>query len=402
MAGKQPVRLIVLLALLTALGPLSTDMYLPSLPDIADRLNTDEARTQLSLSVFLFGFAAGMLIYGPIADRIGRKPVLLIGLGLFGVSSLVCFASPSIETLIGARFFQALGAAGPVVLARAIVRDLTKAEMAGRLLSYMGSIMGLVPAIAPILGGVLHEAFGWRVNFLVMAGLCFGLAVTAVRLLPETLSGTNRPPRGLPEIIRNYRDLLRSRVYLYYVLCASLSFCGLFAFISGSSFILQGVYGLSPTIFGLSFTFMVAGYIGGTLIGGRLTMKLGIDRLIMYGGVLLAAGGLIMTFMTVTHVAGAFAIILPMAIYSAGVGLMMPQSMAGALTPFPEKAGTASSLLGFIQTVSGALGGIFIGHRLSGGAVQMAMFIAAMGVAAFLATQVQLSIQRARTRRASP
>lgn len=394
MTGKQPASLIVLLALLTALGPLSTDMYLPSLPDIARNLNTDDTRTQLTLSVFLFGFAIGMLIYGPVADRIGRRPVLLTGLILFGVSSLACYASPSIDALTAARFFQALGAAGPVVLARAIVRDLTKAEMAGRLLSYMGAIMGLVPALAPIVGGFLHEAYGWRVNFLVMAALCMALLFTARRLLPETLSETNRPARGFAEILRNYRDLLQSRVFLYYVLCACLSFSGLFAFISGSSFILQGEFGLSPQMFGLSFTFMVAGYIIGTLTGGRLTVKLGIDRLVMYGGVLLALGGIIMTLMSAFEIAGVYAIILPMALYSAGVGLMMPQSMAGALTPFPEKAGTASSLLGFLQTISGALAGIFIGYNLSGGALQMAIFITVMGVAAFVLTQIKTRTTR--------
>ncbi len=394
MAGKQKLSLIVLLALLTALGPLSTDMYLPSLPDIARAMATDEVRAQLTLSVFLFGFAAGMLIYGPVADRIGRRPVLLTGLGVFGAASLMCYVSPSIDMLIAARFFQALGAAGPVVLARAIVRDLTKAEMAGRLLSYMGAIMGLVPAIAPILGGAVHEHFGWRVNFLVMTGLCLALLLAARRMLPETLAKSNRPARGFAEIMRNYRDLIRSPVFLYYMLCSSLSFSGLFAFISGSSFILQGEYGLSPLLFGLSFTFMVAGYIVGTLTGGRLTMRVGIDRLIMLGAMALALGGLVMTLMSMFRIAGAFAIILPMAFYSLGVGLMMPQSMAGALTPFPEKAGTASSLLGFLQTIAGALSGIYIGHHLAGGAVQLALFISAMGLAALALTLVRAAARR--------
>lgn len=389
MPGKQPVSLIVLLALLTALGPLSTDMYLPSLPDITTGFGSDAARAQLTLSVFLLGFAAGMLIYGPIADRAGRKPVLLTGLAVFGAASLACYASLSIDMLIVARFFQALGAAGPVVLARAIVRDLTRAEMAGRLLSYMGAIMGVVPALAPILGGALHEAFGWRINFLVMAGLCLALVLAARFRLPETLAASNRPPRGLAELRRNYADLLKSGTFLYYVMCSSLSFAGLFAFISGSSFILQNVFGLSPQIFGFSFTFMVAGYISGTLLGGRLTMRLGIDQLIMFGAALLALGGLAMTVMTMLQIAGALGVIVPMAVYSAGVGLMMPQSMAGALTPFPDKAGTASSLLGFIQTVAGSLAGIYIGHNLAGGAVLLALFITAMGVAALVLTQIR-------------
>lgn len=176
-----------MLALLAALGPLSTDMYLPSLPAIARELGASTAGTQLTLSAFLVGFAAGQLVYGPVSDRVGRRPVLAAGLGIFVAASLACAVAPTIELLVAGRFLQALGAAGPIVLARAMVRDLYEGPRAGRELSRMGTIMGLVPAFAPILGGVLQGAFGWRANFL--AAVLFGLALAAVALtvMPETL-----------------------------------------------------------------------------------------------------------------------------------------------------------------------------------------------------------------------
>jgi DHA1 family bicyclomycin/chloramphenicol resistance-like MFS transporter len=359
-------------------------MYLPSLPDISQQLGTSDANTQQTLSVFLFGFAAGMLVYGPLADRLGRKPVLLSGLGLFVIATLVCTFSPSIEFLIAGRFVQAVGAAGPVVLARAIVRDLYRGAEAGRMLSHMGAIMGVVPAIAPVLGGMLHEAFGWRINFALTALLALALLWLGARALPETLRAGRRAPPGLAEIMRSYGRLLQNRVFVFYVGGAALAFAGLFAFISGSSFVFQDVYGLSPRLYGLSFAFMVAGYITGTLIGARLTMRLGLDQVINRGALLLLLGGLSMALMVFFSIAGAWNIILPMAVYSAGVGMVLPQCMAGALSPFPEKAGTASSLLGFLQTLAGAGAGIVAGHNLANGAWGLAALIALLGSAAFL------------------
>src|SRR3712207_1478784 len=187
MLKPETLAMTVVLALLTALGPLSTDMYLPSLPAIAADLGATTAGTQLTLSAFLLGFAVGQFVYGPVSDRVGRRPVLLFGLGLFALASLACTAAPSIEALVAARFVQALGASGPIVLGRAIVRDLYEGPRAGRELSRMSTIMGLVPAVAPVLGGLLHEALGWRSNF--AACILFGVVLAAVVIarLPETI-----------------------------------------------------------------------------------------------------------------------------------------------------------------------------------------------------------------------
>src|SRR5918995_4583 len=167
----------VMLALLAALGPLSTDMYLPSLPAIARELGASTAKTQLTLSAFLFGFAVGQLVYGPVSDKVGRRPVLLAGLAIFLVASIGCTLAPTIETLIGARFLQAVGAAGPIVLARAMVRDLYEGPRAGRELSRM----------AAILGGILQALWGWRSTFAVTAVCGVGLVAAVLALVPETI-----------------------------------------------------------------------------------------------------------------------------------------------------------------------------------------------------------------------
>jgi MFS transporter, DHA1 family, multidrug resistance protein len=374
--------LTALLALLTALGPLSTDMYLPSLPAIGRDLGASTAGVQLTLSAFLLGFAVGQFVYGPVSDRVGRRPVLLFGLALFIAASVACTFAPSIETLVGARFLQALGASGPIVLGRAIVRDLYEGPRAGRELSRMGTIMGIVPAVAPILGGVLHEAFGWRSTF--AATILFGLALaaTVAALLPETLRARSAEPLSFLAILRGFRALLRHRGYRVYVALSGLAYAGLFAFISGSSFVLQEVYGLPEMGFALSFAFMVAGFIAGTSLAQRLVGRRGLDGTIRLGVMALASGGVLMLAGVLAGVASSLAVTLPMALYAAGVGLTMPQAMASAMMPFPDRAGAASSLLGICQMTFAALVGIGLGQTLGASPLPLPATIAAAGLLA--------------------
>jgi DHA1 family bicyclomycin/chloramphenicol resistance-like MFS transporter len=244
----------VCLALLTALGPLSTDMYLPSLPAIARELEATTAQTQATLSVFLVGFAVGQFVYGPVSDRVGRKPMMLAGLALFLVASVVCTVAPTIETLTAARFVQALGASGPIVLGRAVVRDLYEGARAGRELSRMGFVMGVVPAAAPVLGGLVGEWGGWRATFAVTTLLGLALVGVVLGLLPETLRARSTAPLSILAILRGFGALLRHPATgLRGALLAQLR--RLFAFISGSSFVLQGVYGLAELPYAFSFAF---------------------------------------------------------------------------------------------------------------------------------------------------
>lgn len=372
--------LTLLLALLTTIGPLSTDMYLASLPDMARLLATSPARVQLTLSSYLIGFACGQIVYGPVSDRHGRKPVVLVALGIYGLSSLICALTSSIEALIVARFFQAFGGSGAVVLARAIVRDLYSGARAGRELSLMGIIMALAPVVAPVIGGVLQTEFGWRANFVVLIGIAM-LAALAVRfLLPETLKRRAPEPLSLVPVLRVYRTLARNRGFLAYLGILAACYAGLFAWISGSSFVLQDLYGLSALGFGVTFAAGCLGYILGAWLASQLVMRLGLDRTIGLGGVALSAGGLLMLLSVAAGFRSGAALAIPIAVYLAGLGLTLPQAMAGALTPFPDRAGAASSLMGFAQQTCAAALGALVGHLLGASAWPMALAIAGAGV----------------------
>ncbi len=388
--------LTALLGLLTAAAPISVDMYLPSLPEIGRSLGATVPQVQLTLSVFLFCFAFSQIVYGPISDHVGRKPVLVVALSLYVAASLGCALSASIETLIVLRGMQAVGVAGAPVLARAIVRDLYEGARAGRELSLMGSIMAFAPVLAPAAGGVLQATVGWQANFVAHA-LFGALALYAVlRLMPETMHRVTPGGLSLGSIARGYATFFRHRDFLIYTAIVAAGYGGLFAWISGSSFALQNIYGFSALLFGLIFAVTALGYLIGTLLAAKLVTRIGLDRTIVCGAAAMCAGGAIMTAAVALDLTNPFALAAPAGLYIVGLGLTMPQAMAGALTPFPERAGSASSLLGFVQQVVASTAGILAGHLLGATALPLAAIIAAMGTLALVLALFNRSLRRAR------
>ena len=373
--------LTILLAALSAIGPLTTDMYLPSLPDIARHLDASTAQVQLTISSYLIGFAVGQVFYGPVSDRHGRKPVLLAAVALYCAASLACALSTSIEMLIAARALQAVGGSGGIVLARAIVRDLYSGARAGRELSLIGAVMALAPVLAPLAGGALQTAFGWRSAFfaLVASGL-FGACVVWL-LLPETLAARTPEPVSLSSMLKSYRVVARNPAYLAYLALATTSYAGLFAWISGSSFVLQYLYHLSPFAFGVAFALGSLGFMTGTSLAARLVVHSGLDHTIGLGGCAVSAGGLAMVAALALGLTSAASLVLPMALYLAGLGMVLPQAIAGAMTPFPERAGAASALLGLVQQSVAALCGAAVGALLGSSAWPLAAGVAVMGCA---------------------
>jgi DHA1 family bicyclomycin/chloramphenicol resistance-like MFS transporter len=373
--------LTVLLAALSAIGPLTTDMYLPSLPDIARLLGASTAQAQLTISSYLIGFAVGQIFYGPLADRHGRKPVLMGAMALYCAASLACALSTSIEMLVAARALQALGGSGGIVLARAIVRDLYSGARAGRELSLIGAVMALAPVLAPLVGGVLQTGFGWRsVFFTLVGGGLLGAAIVWP-LMPETLALRAAEPVSPATMFRSFRVVARNGAYLAYLGLASTSFAGLFAWISGASFVLQYLYGLTPFQFGVAFAIGSVGYMVGTTLAARLVMRHGVDATLGVGAAAMAGGGLAMLLAVAFGLTSAASLVLPMALYLAGLGMVLPQSIAGAMTPFPERAGAASALLGFVQQSLAALCGAAVGALLGTSAWPLAGAVAGMGCA---------------------
>jgi len=373
--------LTALLAGLSAVGPLTTDMYLPSLPDIAQQLHASTAQVQLTISAYLIGFAVGQIFYGPVSDRHGRKPTLLAAIALYCLASFACALSTSIEMLIVARAFQALGGSGGIVLTRAIVRDIYSGARAGRELSLIASVMALAPIFAPVVGGLVQTGFGWRATFLIL--VLAGLAGAGIvwRLLPETLNMRAAEPVSLASMARSYRVVARNPAYLSYLGITSAAYAGLFAWISGSAFVLQNLFGLTPFSFGVAFALGSVGYMIGSAFAARIVVKLGLDRVLGLGGCACAAGGLAMVTSVALSLTSPVALILPVAIYLAGLGMVLPQGIAGAMTPFPERAGAASSLFGFVQQSIAALCGAAVGWYLGQSGWPLALGVAAMGCA---------------------
>ena len=355
--------LTALLALFTTIGPLSIDLYIPALPDIARSLAASDAEVQLTISIYIVGFATGQLVYGPLSDRYGRRPVMIAALAVFCVAALMCAAAPSIEMLLVARFVQGLGASGAIVLARAIIRDLYEGPRAARALSTMAMIMGLAPIVAPLIGGGLQTFSGWRAEFiLIFAAGAIGLTLAAL-LLPETRH-PGAAPQSFADVLASFGVVARHHGFVVHIAMVSLSFAGLFAWISGSSFVLQNLYGLSPLSYGVAFATSASGFIIGTSIAAGIVGRIGIDRTIGFGVMALAAAGLALvgSMLLLPHTGPSLAV--PVALYVAGMGLVMPQAFAASLQPFPQRAGAASSLGGVIQQSAAAIVGAAVGHAI--------------------------------------
>lgn len=381
--------LLALLAALVALGPLSVDMYLPAMPVMTRALDTDISHMHLTLSSYLTGFAVFHLACGPLADRFGRKPVLTGGTLIFVASSLGCALSDSIEGLLVFRFLQGVGACVGPTLARAVTRDLFGPRHAARALSLIAMLMALGPAIAPTMGGLLLLVLPWPVIFLFLA--CYGtLMLLLIQVyLPESLS--QRQSLHPVSIARNYGQLIINPHYLSVTLTGSLIYCGLLAYLSSSSFIYIDMLGVPVQYFGFVFLSTVAGYIVGSGVSARMALRYDSEQTMLYGvGLCLLSTTVIWAGATVFP-QSVLALMLPMALYATGMGLVLPHTMAIALAPFPHIAATASSLLGFIQMSLAALGTALVGQLLGDSPLPM---LAAMFLLSVIALLLALSVFR--------
>jgi MFS transporter, DHA1 family, multidrug resistance protein len=382
---------VVVLAAMVAMGPLATSMYLPAFPAMAETFGVGADRIQLTLSAYMIGLAIAQLLCGPLADRFGRKPLLLTGMALFCLGSVGCMFADSIAVLFGYRFFQAFGAASGMVLAQAMIRDTFAPVDAAKKLAYMASTTAIAPALAPVVGGVLLVAFGWPSIFLALA-LYAALILAVVGIgLPESLPHERRQTLHPRTVTGNYLSALGSRTFLAHALAVSLMFAGHYGFMSGAPFVLIELFEVPEAHFGWYFLFVVAAFITGNLLGARLTSKVGGHRLILAGGSLLVLAGVLLVSLVASGADTLASIIGPQVIYAIGSGMMMPQLIAGALAPFHHMAGTAASMLGFIQMGSAAASSALVGRLYDGTALPMVLVIALAGAGALI---VYLSLSR--------
>lgn len=377
--------LTFVLALLSSTGPLSLDMYLPSLPDIGRSLEASTLQVQLTISSYLFGSAVGQIFYGPISDRFGRRPLLLAALLLYALATVGCAAAQSIGALVALRFVQAIGVAGVMVLARAMVRDIYSGAHAGRELSQMGAITGFVPVIAPVIGGALQIWFGWRASFVLLLLFAGVMGSIVAARLPETLRHRTKTPFSLREMSALYRSVAAHQGFLANLAILTVGLAGLFAWLSGASIVMQSaIYGLSPFAFGATLATGSVGYILATLVAARTVIRFGLDRTVGIGTAGMALGGLMMAAVVGLASPHVSWFVGAMMLYFAGLGFAVPASRAGALTPFRDRAATAAAVMGFTQQMGAAIAATVVGFYLGHSAWPVASVVAVMGCMSFL------------------
>ncbi|SNY57200.1 MFS transporter, DHA1 family, bicyclomycin/chloramphenicol resistance protein [Paractinoplanes atraurantiacus] len=363
-----------MLGFLTALGPLTIDMYLPALPTITDDFGATAAAVQLTLTGTLVGLAFGQLLVGPLSDAVGRRVPLLAGVGVHLIASLLCVIAPNLATLGTLRVLQGLGAAAASVVAMAVVRDLFSGFAAARLFSRLMLVVGVAPILAPTIGGQTLQFTSWRGVFVVLTLAAAAIMAATAIVLPETLPVERRRNGGIAGTIRDYGRLFTDRVYVGLILVAGLAMAALFAYVSGSSYVLQDDFGLSEQQFAYVFAGGAVGLIGATQFNVRLLRRWTPQQILATSLLAGLAFGLVLLILSVTEIGGLVGILIPLWLVLAMVGLAMPNAPALALSRHGEAAGTAAALLGAVQFGVGALAAPLVGV-LGVGAIAMAVVV---------------------------
>jgi len=346
---------ILVLGALIALGPLTIDMYLPALPAIADDLNTPSSAVQLTLAGTLIGLALGQLVIGPLSDIVGRRLPLIVGTGVHILASVACIVAPNIAVLGGLRVVQGLGAAAAAVVAMAIVRDLFSGRAAATVLSRLMLVMGVAPVLAPSLGGAVLLVGSWRLVFAALAIMGVALMTLAIVSLRETLPPERRRASGVMPVLRTYRSLLRDAQFVVLVLVAALAMSSLFAYIAGSSFVLQEEFGLDEQQFAIVFAAGAISLIGASQLNVLLLGRFAPVQIVLAALSFAVFAGGVMAVLAIAEIGGMAGFVVPLWFVLGAVGFVMPNAPALALSRHGEAAGGAAALLGAAQFGLGAI-----------------------------------------------
>lgn len=382
---RHHLELIVLIGALAAIGPLSIDTYLPSMPAIAAQFAAASSLVQQSVSAYFVGLAAGQIICGPFSDRFGRRPVLFAGLGLYLAATLACVLAPTIGVLIAGRALQGLGASATPAAGRAVIRDIWSGDRAARAMSFVMMVMAFAPLIAPTLGGQIYAWFGWRAIFWLMAGFGVLLIVLVQFRLPETNGPERRAGVNIGDYFRAYGRVLADAPAWGYLLAGGLSYAAMFAYITGAPFVYIEVFNVDPAYFGLFFAVNVIGLTLGNWLNSRFVDRLGYLPMLGIGTAVSAAGVLALLICALTAAGGLIAVAVTLFVAIAPVGMNGANAIAGMLNLYPKNAGAASALFGVSQFGFGAVAGILVGVFYTGTPVAMALAMMTMAAGALVA-----------------
>lgn len=384
------LRMVLILGALSAFGPLAIDFYLPAFPAMAQAFATDEKHVQATLAAYFLGLSIGQLAYGPVADRFGRRKPLMFGVTLFTLASLGCAYAPNLDTLVVARFVQALGGCAGMVLSRAIVSDKCDPVASAKVFSQLMLVMGLAPILAPMLGGVLVNLAGWQSIFLALSLFSAGCLLAVSLGLPESLPA-HIPRQPLSGALRQYVRLLGDRVFLGHALTGGIAIAGMFAYIAGSPFVFIKLYGVPAEHYGWLFGTNAAGFILVAQVNARLLAKRGPAFLLARAVWLYLIAGLVLLGVAALRPAQLWPLLVPLFICIASLGCIIPNASACAMSGQGARAGSASALMGCVQFSVAAGAAALVGLLHDGSAVPMALVISFCGA---LAVSVALLTQR--------
>jgi DHA1 family bicyclomycin/chloramphenicol resistance-like MFS transporter len=379
--AAQPVRLVVILGSLSAFAPLSIDMYLPAFPSLAVDLHAGPSAVQLTLTACLVGLAGGQLVVGPLSDTLGRRRPLLVGLACYTVLSAACLVAPSVWALAGLRLLQGFGGSAGLVIATAAVRDRYAGVAMARFLSTLMLVNGLAPIVAPVLGSQLLRITSWRGVFVVLTGVGLVLLVACLLWFDESLPADRRRRGSLVDTLHSFGVLTRDRTFVGYALAGGLAFAAMFAYISGSSFALQDIFGLSPQQFGLVFGTNALGIVAVGQLNRWLVNRFSPHRLLAVGLGVACVGG-VLVLVSVLADWGLPALLPGLFAVVSTIGIILPNTRALATVDYPDLAGTSSALLGVYQFAVGGLVAPLIGIGGTDTALPMVAVIAALTVLA--------------------
>ena len=389
------LRMVLILGALSAFGPLAIDFYLPAFPAMAQAFATDEKHVQATLAAYFLGLSIGQLAYGPVADRFGRRKPLLFGVALFTLASLACAYAPNLDTLVLARFVQALGGCAGMVLSRAIVSDKCDPVASAKVFSQLMLVMGLAPILAPMLGGVLVNLAGWQSIFLALS-LFSSACLLAVSLgLPESLP-TDMPRQPLSGALRQYLRLFNDRVFLGHALTGGIAIAGMFAYIAGSPFVFIKLYGVPAEHYGWLFGTNAAGFILVAQVNARLLAKRGPAFLLVRAVWMYLAAGLVLLGVAALRPSQLWPLLVPLFVCIASLGCIIPNASACAMSGQGARAGSASALMGCLQFSVAAGAAALVGLLHDGSAVPMTLVISLCGA---LVVSVALLTRRLQARR---
>lgn len=384
---------LAVVSLLMGFASISTDLYLPAMPQMAATLHTSQGTIALTVSGYLVGFSLAQLVWGPVSDHYGRRLPIAIGLVLFILGSAGCAMATGVGLLVAFRLIQALGACASVALSRAMVRDLYSGQRAAQMMSTLMTVMAIAPLLGPLLGGQISALVGWRAIFWVLVAIGI-IALAALFTIAETLPLERRHPNALKGALRNYLNLARQPRLLAFIGTGGFFYGGMFAYVAGTPFAYISYYGVPEQLYGLIFAAGILGIMASNMMNIRLVKRFGIRRMLSTGTLIAMLAGAVTAVDGYTDWGGLWGIALPLFVAAAASGLVIANAMAGALEDYPRQAGAVSAMTGASQYGCGVLGSGLVGLLFDGTPGPMGLVVAGASLLAWLSALAVNALHR--------